>query len=1411
MVLPAIAGGVFAAEIPPVPPLKTFYTEVPIAHGGAPNCLIAVPPGDEYAQVGQKIAAAIKAVSGAAIPVQDASSISAEALQSSNMILVGYFANNPLVERLYDEHYVALDAQWPGAGGYVIRTVHDPTGQGTCFVYLGGVDEASVAKAADDFISTLPEKGDISYPHTVKVVMPDGSPAYKPSSETLESQVEAAKGKNYGALGGIVTEAATSYYLTGNPEGLELFKRTMPLLGEFVEKLKKIEAAGGAIHLMNMWDNIEEAPQFSEEDRAQITEWLWEFAHKWIDANETGAEDRPTPVGNYHNGRLSWDLARYFKKYYDVDAANLWTTMTVFFQSKAKFWRSAEDCAGYGGATMMDTLYYVLPAGYEQFWESGTGRKMGDYGIAVLNNLGGHAGFGDTSAMWRSGYWGNILLTCAWKYRDGRYMYAYNRTKGMEREALCHSTYLQDVVEPVLPEDMLGVHVVPLPDWVYEHRESVLGTAPKAMNAVLDADPVPPREECFDKITFRSSFEPSDQYLIVGGISHGYHAHPDGNSLIELTDKNRYCLFDSGYFVPDTIEHNTLAIYRQGLFEPVPRLTGLAALGDFEDVGMTQTYVNGYNGANWRRNIIWNKEKYFLVIDEVEAQEVGDYSIKAVFRTLADNGPVILDDRASAFAGGRSFKLVSAGYTPIKLSTSATSSRKALIEPKSAAMQAGDRQYLCNLLYCTEWESQWPHEMVKACEGAVMVKSPEGYALAGTRACRPMSDLSVDAAVFYVTRRSFALTSGRQLRAERPWFTADTPVNIELKLGPKASGTIEAAQDTTVSLWARGDEIELDGQAVKGRSGPQGLEVAIPAGKHRLSFEPGAETIGSQDWSAVYLGLEKQHRERLAGLKKEAEGGAALAADWTFELATKATRTVYLNAQGDEVINLTSSGKASAWTEGTLKSTRMGDCVDGRPETYSAGYGEHAKTLPKDFGMQWNNPVSIACFQIDYVSHHYGPTMEGQQLQAWDGENWYPVQAEITKDEAGARWTYLFDPVETTRMRIFITDFATGMRTAVSEMRFFPEPAVAEHREVRVGFPIQDMAAYDVDGDGQAELLVIAKQSLKCLNGDGELVWEKELEAGPLCVDAYDLEGDGRGEVLVGADDCKLYCFDHQGNELWSVLTPTDAPYSEREPSHGRVEVVGCADLDADGDGEVVVSCSHSGGGINWHAYAYDHAGNLLWRALNWAHPATSICFVDVGEGKLGTFIGTRYNSANAFGPDGKGIGSVSVGYHGAAMSVAAGDLDGNGKAELIAGSRVGGLHCGELGTKKAWMKFMGAEVTQVALADLVGDGNLEVIAGSKNYCLLATDADGEILWSSDMGDAVADVVTADLDGNGAPEIVVGTEGGRLRVVDNSGKIVATFAGQGDLTKVLVADLDGNGQMEIVAASNDGYVYGGVH
>ncbi len=1392
-------------EVPQAPPIKTFYTEVPIATAGAPNCIIAVPAGEDYAAMGREVAAAIKDVSGAEVPVQEAAGLSRATLENSNVILLGYFANNPLVNVIYDLHYVCLDAEWPGAGGYVVRTVHDPLGTGTSCVYLGGSDAESTGLAVDYFIASLPENGDIAYPHTVRIMLPNGLAPYKPNPEAVQKRIDAARSLNFRAAGDALTVAATNYYTTGNPEELEVFKGLVPIFHAIIAKMGQITDSRGTFYLFNMWDNAEESPVFSPEDRQTVHEMLWEFANKF--APTLGeAHEMKVPAGNHWDARVAYDVARYFYKYYNIDAGGLWTWAGIYFTEKAKFWRSAEDCPGYGGMTVYDTMYYCIPEDYTEFFDGGNARKMADYGMAVMNNLGGHAGFGDTSSMGAIGYWSSLFQACAWKYQDGRYLHAYEKASGLTRSNFAYNTYLQNEIKPEVPTDMLGVHVVPLPDWVYENRGDVLGTAPVAMNPVLDADPTPPREECFDKITFRASFERDDQYMILGGISHGYHAHPDGNSIIEMTDEGRYCIFDSGYFVPDTVEHNTLVVYRDGLFEPIPRLTGLSAIGDFPKTGMTQTYLNGYNGVNWRRNIIWNKENYFLVIDEVEAEEDANFGMNLILRTLSDKAPQIGADRVMATYQAKPFRIVSASHTPFKTTGTMppNAERHAVIEAKAVDMEIGEKEYFFNLLDCGGTDEEWPYEIVPAGAGAVMVKSADGYALAGTGKYEAAGGVVVDAAVFNIRPDGFEVAGGRTFTAGQTWFASDVPISIGLQLGTNATGTIEAKQPAIVTLWAADDTVDIDGKTVKARTSPDGVEIDIAPGQHTIAFKPGAAQIAAGAWEDAYAEFAGEHKAVLAQMAAAGLEGETMEADWELDVSRTEVRSVYENADGEEVVALSTTGTPKVWAD-AQSGCRPRDSFDGNPETYSATGSGLAWTndAPKDMGMEWPKPVKIGVFEIDYYSAQYAPADDGHELQAWDAEaeDWYKVLADVTKDDSGTNWRYTFPPVETTRMRVLITKFNPS-RTAVREVRIFAEDATHVEREVRIPLKTNALAGMDVDGDGQVEILAAIGNIVRCIKADSTVIWEQELPNEALAIDAYDLDNDGYGEVVAGCRDHKLYCFDYQGNERWAVLTPADPYLPEVEPATGEVKVVGCADIDGDGDGEIVIGSS------NWFAYGYDHEGNKLWGVLNWAHQPTSIAFVDLGNGTLGSFISTTYNDANLFGPDGKKIGGVSVGYHGAAMSTASGDLDDDGHADLITGSRVGGVHCAGFGSTRSWTQFMGAEVTAVAVADMNNDEMLEVIATSKNFHVLVTDPDGTVLWSKNVGEAILDMAVADINGDAIPEIIVATEGGMVRVLDSNGTITHTFAAPDDVTKIVVGDFNGDGQMQIAAGCSDGVLYG---
>ncbi len=244
----------------------------------------------------------------------------------------------------------------------------------------------------------------------------------------------------------------------------------------------------------------------------------------------------------------------------------------------------------------------------------------------------------------------------------------------------------------------------------------------------------------------------------------------------------------------------------------------------------------------------------------------------------------------------------------------------------------------------------------------------------------------------------------------------------------------------------------------------------------------------------------------------------------------------------------------------------------------------------------------------------------------------------------------------------------------------------------------------------------------------------------------------------------------------------------------GTVDVIAADDINQDGKGEVVFGAS------NWFAYALDYEGNLLWSALNWAHPPLDIVLHDVtGDGNLEALIATRYNSANLFNSEGKQIDSVSAGYHGIPMSVAAGDLDGNGKVEMVTGSRIGGVHCKEHGGDRAWSLNLGSKVSDVAVADLNGDGALEVLACSGNNYVICADADGELLWRRNVGGAATQMVVADVDGDGSPEVVVGVEHESPALLSGDGELLRRVPMMGPAEHIAVADVNGDGKPELVA------------
>jgi hypothetical protein len=119
-------------------------------------------------------------------------------------------------------------------------------------------------------------------------------------------------------------------------------------------------------------------------------------------------------------------------------------------------------------------------------------------------------------------------------------------------------------------------------------------------------------------------------------------------------------------------------------------------------------------------------------------------------------------------------------------------------------------------------------------------------------------------------------------------------------------------------------------------------------------------------------------------------------------------------------------------------------------------------------------------------------------------------------------------------------------------------------------------------------------------------------------------------------------------------------------------------------------------------------------------------------------------------------------------------DLDGDGKADLIAGAADNAVRAlsGATGTI-LWTVLVGGDAWCVtSFPDLDGDGKKEAVAGTGSNEVLVISATGGLLWTfSTLGDVWALAVAGDATGDGVPELACGSGDNNLYLLDLKGKV----------------------------------------
>jgi hypothetical protein len=809
------------AESGPVARGRAIMAEIVLVSNGEPTAAIAVPEQGVERQQGARVQEAIRAATGARLPIVSDSAAAAQ-IGSRNLVVIGNLMSNQVAARLYHNYYVASDAAQPGAGYYELRTVHDPEALGIGVVFCGGSDAAGIEASVERLLAHIKPGADLALPHLVEMQVKKSPEPL--TEEQLATKLAEAK-PPYGACE-LIVEQGLNYYRSGNVEYLKACKAAVPTLLPALKDETYLSNLYPIAFLGPIWDQIEEAAIFSDEDRAAVSGFLLGCLDICPRLRELDApRDRPV---HYGFAEKAGNLASLYLHRFCPGLPRAEETvrrLRHFYEMQSYFWKPANEANGYQTTYATEIALWCLTNGDLRYMERGNLARQCEYLMnAIISNAPYNTCFGDSGGNMAPTVT-NLLRIGTWYYQDGRYQWFNDFTRWGALDWNLYHTYSTDV-PAVEPTDIYGITVIPAEEWCYQAGAAQSGA--------------PPRERAYDKVVFRSRLDRQADYLLLDGLAGFNHGHADANQIVNYCDKGLWALSTGGYMVKQLQEHNMVVVFHdgEGGTDTVPTLADLELCADLRDVGAVRSTLHEYNGVDWARNILWAKSRYFLVIDEVTAVEPGEYVLQGWWKLFRK--PTRLNERIIT-SGGEDLQVHLTGLDRSAIAQRVSiHNRDQLQGSYTASLQPGDARVFVNLLQVT----QAPHDEAfvarRFADTAAVVRAPDGIVeLLGSRPLDGGDDLEVVGQLYRIGTDGFSLVSGNLLRCGLQLLSGDREMTVDCDL-KRGRATVELDATGQVTLAAgKQAPVRVDGRRSKDVKWADGcFTVTLPAGEHMVQFPP---------------------------------------------------------------------------------------------------------------------------------------------------------------------------------------------------------------------------------------------------------------------------------------------------------------------------------------------------------------------------------------------------------------------------------------------------------------------------------------------------------------------------------------------------------------------------------------------
>jgi len=207
--------------VPPVySKLKDLHINTLLVNDGRPNVTIIAPASGIYERQARRTQDHIEALTGVRVPIEADESAAGSVPVTGNLIVLGNRSTSKTISELYNRYYTLLDLRYPGQGGCVVRTVHNPFGNGKNIVLIGGSDTEGVQAATEAFVQELDRSeftaNTLSIGRIANISLGEGISV---PEELAEFEIwEASAG--YGSVGyfgwNSISKRMAMYYMTGD-------------------------------------------------------------------------------------------------------------------------------------------------------------------------------------------------------------------------------------------------------------------------------------------------------------------------------------------------------------------------------------------------------------------------------------------------------------------------------------------------------------------------------------------------------------------------------------------------------------------------------------------------------------------------------------------------------------------------------------------------------------------------------------------------------------------------------------------------------------------------------------------------------------------------------------------------------------------------------------------------------------------------------------------------------------------------------------------------------------------------------------------------------------------------------------------------------------------------------------------